>query len=70
MRQRDAADADADGTLAPPELRAFAEAEVARASRPQDEALLRAVASFDSDADGRTTLAELSRALGPLAAND
>ena len=70
MRDRAAADADADGSLSPPELRAHAEAEVARASRPLDEGLLRATAAFDVDADGQTALAELTRALQPLSATD
>jgi hypothetical protein len=70
MRDHAAADADADGTLSPAELRAHAEAEVARASRPLDEGLMRAIAAFDTDADGQTGLAELTRALQPLSATD
>ena len=67
MRQHGEADTDADGTLSPTELRTFAEAEVARASRPMDEAMLRAILAFDSDADGQTRLSELATALQPLA---
>jgi hypothetical protein len=70
MRQMAAADANADGTLTPAELRTHAEAEVARASRPLDEGLLRATAAFDSNADGRTEFDEIARALETLAAPD
>lgn len=70
MRQFTAADADADGTLTQTELRSHAEAEVARASRPLDEGLLRATAAFDSDADGQTTLPEVTRAMEALANTD
>ena len=70
MRDHAAADADADGILSPPELRAHAEAEVARASRPLDEAMLRATAAFDTDADGQTGLAEITRAMQPFSATD
>jgi hypothetical protein len=70
MRDHAAADADADGTLSPAELRALAEAEVARASRPLDEGLMRATTAFDADADGQTALAELILALQPLSATD
>lgn len=70
MRDHAAADADGDGTLSSPELRAFAEAGVTRASRPLDEGLMRAIATFDTDADGQTGLAELTLALQPLSATD
>ena len=70
MRQWDEADADADGTLTQPELRLFAEAQVARASRPLDEGLLRAVVAFDADANGQTSLPEITRAMAALATTD
>jgi hypothetical protein len=63
MRDLAAADADADNILSPAELATHAEAAVARASRPLDEALLRAVAAFDDNADGQSSLSEITRAL-------
>lgn len=70
MRQWAEADADADGTLSPAELRSYAEAQVARASRPLDEGLLRAVAAFDADANGQTGLPEITRVMEALATTD
>lgn len=67
MRQQTDADADSDGTITPAELSRHAEAAVARASRPQDEALLRAVAIFDANADGTASLAEIAQAMQTVA---
>lgn len=67
MRQQAEADGDSDGTISQAELRSFAEAQVDRASRPRDEALLRAVAAFDANADGRTDLAEVTSSLQAVA---
>lgn len=62
MRDWDAADADADGSLSPSELRGHAQTAAARAVSPEDEALMRAIPAFDADADGRVTPAEIRQA--------
>lgn len=63
MRQQADADADSDGTITQAELSRHAEAATARALRPAEEALLRAVAAFDANADGVTDLSEIAQAM-------
>ena len=40
--------------------------EAARAARPEDEALLRAILAFDGDGDGRVSAAEIRQATDAL----
>lgn len=55
-----AADADGDGTASAAELRLMAEAEAAGAAQGADAQMTAALMAFDTDGDGRLTLAEVA----------
>ncbi|QUJ77152.1 hypothetical protein KDD17_03760 [Sulfitobacter albidus] len=60
------ADRDGDGTASWAELRAFGRARARAALGAEDAQALRRLMIFDTDADGRVTVAELRRAIALL----
>lgn len=63
----EAADADANRVVTADEAALFARAEAMRAFGPTEEAVARAVLTFDGDADGWVTLEEVKAAVAALA---
>ncbi len=61
------ADGDADRTVSAPEAASFARSEAMRSFSAADEAVARAVLTFDSDANGWVTLDEVKAAVAALA---
>jgi hypothetical protein len=61
------ADGNADRVVSAEEAAAFGRAEAMRAFGPTDEAVARAVLTFDSNADGFVTLEEVKAAVAALA---
>lgn len=60
------ADLDGNRTVSTDEIAGFGRAEAMRGFSPQKEAIVRAVLTFDSDADGKVTLDEVKAAVAAL----
>lgn len=65
--QFDKADGNTNRLVSPDELALWARAEAMRSFSTADEAIARAVLTFDGDADGFVTLEEVKAAVGALA---